>query len=178
MKPNRYSVAMAESIHQELAAHLIRSDGQEDICFALWHPSRGATRSTALIFKVLLPFEGERSVHGNAEFLPSYLERALQEAVSHGSGLALLHSHPAGRGWQDLSYVDHQSELGMAGSVEAATGHPFVGLTLAGVDQSWSSRFWLRRGPRDYDPVWCASVRRCGERLLHRRLRRRNPRIN
>jgi molybdopterin-synthase adenylyltransferase len=60
-----------------LRRHLLRDDGQEDICFALWRPSNGLFRKTALIAKMLLPERGERNVHGNARFNPEYLLRAM-----------------------------------------------------------------------------------------------------
>jgi molybdopterin-synthase adenylyltransferase len=102
MKPetNSHSVALSSRTHGELVRHLIRADGQEDLCFALWHPSQGKTRKSALIYRSILPHEGERRVHGNASFLPRYFERAVAEAAAENAGLAFLHSHPS-RGWQN-----------------------------------------------------------------------------
>jgi hypothetical protein len=159
-----YSTAMQGSIHGTAAKHLLRRDGQEDLCFALWYPSQGRTRLTALINHLVLPEDGDRTVHGNVSFESVFLERALAEATSCNAGLALLHSHPGGRAWQDMSRDDIKTENGIAGSVYGATGLPLVGLTLAG-DGAWSSRFWNRSAPRTYDRHDCATVRVVGEGL-------------
>ena len=158
-----YSVAIPENLNQDLCSHLIRKDGQEDFCFALWNPSYGKTRTTALIQKVLLPRNGERRVHGNVSFLPPYFERAIEEALHENCGIAFLHSHP-GPGWQGMSEDDVAAELGMAPKVFAATELPLVGLTL-GSDGTWSARFWQRQSPRSYVRRWCESVRSVGLQL-------------
>lgn len=155
---------MTQSVEAAARAHLLRRDRQEDICFALWHPSRGASRTTALLERLILPRPGERHVHGNASFEPAFLERALAEAAAAGAGLALMHSHPLGRGWQGMSADDVAAEQGNAGAVFGATNSPFVGLTLGG-DGSWSARFWERTAPRTYPGAWCGSVRVVGEAL-------------
>ncbi len=159
------SVAMTQTVDGAARAHLLREDQQEDICFALWRPSRGRTRSTALIERLILPGDGERNVHGNASFEPAYFERALAEAAGEGAGLALLHSHPLGRGWQGMSRDDVHAERGHAGAAFGATGLPLVGLTLAG-DAAWSARFWERTAPKTYPGAWCGSVRVVGEALV------------
>ncbi|RCN56276.1 hypothetical protein C4900_10565 [Acidiferrobacter thiooxydans] len=155
---------MTEELAGVARAHLLRSDGQEDLCFALWRPSLGRSRATALIHRLVLPREGERRVHGNASFESAFLERAVTEAAAEGAGLALMHSHPDGRGWQGMSLDDVCAEQGNAGAVFGATRKPFVGLTLAG-DGGWSGRFWVRREPRTYARQNCASVRIVGNRL-------------
>lgn len=158
------SAAMTEQVAENARRHLLRSDGQEDLCFALWHPSGGRSRNTALINSLLLPRPGERNVHGNASFESAYFERAMMEAAAQGAGLALLHSHPMGRGWQGMSRDDVVTEQSSAGPAFGATGRPFVGLTLAG-DRSWSARFWERTAPRTYTRKFCATVRVLGERM-------------
>ena len=155
-----YSVAIPEDVNRVLQSHLIRRDRQEDLCFALWNPSRGATRTTALIQAALLPRNGERLVHGNASFLPPYLERAIDEALKENCGIAFLHSHP-GPGWQGMSQDDINAEAGLAGKVFAVTELPLVGLTL-GSDGTWSARFWERQPPHNYVRKWCESVRSVG----------------
>ena len=158
------SAAMTAAIDAAARAHLLRRDRQEDLCFALWNPSRGATRTTAIIERLLLPRDSERNVHGNASFEPAFLERALAAAAAAGTGLALLHSHPFGRGWQGMSQDDINAEQGNAGAVFGATGLPFVGLTLAG-DGTWSARFWERTAPRTFQRNWCGTVRVVGDQL-------------
>jgi hypothetical protein len=137
----RFSAALTEDTHRELADHMLRADGQEDLCFALWHPSEGRERKTALIALPVLPEPDERHVHGNASFEPSYFLRALARAQEKGAGLALVHSHPLGSGWQGMSEDDVKAETGHAAQTLAATGRPLVGLTMAG-DRSLSARFW------------------------------------
>jgi len=159
-----HSTAMTGVVNATARRHLLRRDGQEDICFALWLPSAGRSRTTALIHKILLPLPGERTVHGNVSFNPAFLERALAEATVCEAGVALLHSHPGGRRWQGMSHDDITTESGIAGSVFGATSLPLVGLTLAG-DGAWSSRFWLRTAPRTYTRFDCATVRVIAEDL-------------
>jgi len=158
------SVAMTEDVEEAARKHLLRDDGQEDLCFALWRPSYGKERHSALIQKLLFPKPGERNVHGNASFEPDFFERALAIAGAEGAGLALLHSHPAGRSWQGMSPDDIAAEQGNAGAVFGATERPFIGLTVAG-DGGWSARFWERTAPRTYSRSFCASVRVVGERM-------------
>jgi hypothetical protein len=159
-----HSAAMTGAIDRVARTHLLRCDGQEDLCFALWFPSTGRTRSTALIGELLLPVPGERTVHGNVSFNPAFLERALADATARGAGVALLHSHPNGRHWQGMSRDDVTTEIGIAGPVFGATGLPLVGLTLAG-DGAWSSRFWQRTAPRTYTRFDCGTVRVVAEDL-------------
>jgi ThiF family len=158
-----YSAAIPESLNTALRNHLIREDGQEDLCFALWNPSKGTTRTTALISALLLPRNGDRLVHGNASFLSAYFERAIEEALREGRGIAFLHSHPAD-GWQDMSDDDIAAEMGLAPRVLAATQLPLVGLTL-GRDGTWSARFWEKGASGTYRRAWCENVRSVGLRL-------------
>lgn len=161
---NQYSVALTSEVHEQAASHLIRDDRQEDLCFGLWFPSQGRIRMTALIQQVILPRENERMVHGNASFFPQYFERALSLALSNNAGLALMHSH-CGPGWQGMSPDDIAAEQDHAAAVKAATGLPFIGLTLA-IDGAWSARFWIKTRPRTYTRYWCESVRVIGSRLV------------
>lgn len=159
----KYSTAMTTAFHNQAINHLIREDGQEDLCFALWYPSQGRDRMTALLHSLVLPNAGDRDVHGNVWFNSQYFERAIGEALSANAGLAFLHSH-LGPGWQGMSSDDIAAEEGHAGAVLAATGLPFVGLTI-GTDGSWSARFWERIAPRTYARRWCDSVRVVGGQL-------------
>lgn len=160
----RYSVALTADLNVRLCGHLARSDHQEDLCFAIWSPSKGAGRITALLREVVLPETGDRSVHGNASFEGQYVLRALARARELEGGIAFLHSHPYG-GWQGMSADDVRAEQGMAGAALGATGLPLVGLTLGASDGAWSARFWERVGPRKFERRWCESVRVVGERL-------------
>lgn len=159
----RYSVALTATLDQEARTHLIRKDRQEDLCFALWFPSTGQSRQGALIHSLVLPERAERRVRGNAMFTGSYFERAIGLAVKHGSGLALMHSHPY-PGWQDMSFDDVRAEEGHAAATKGATGLPLVGLTV-GSDGSWSGRFWEKTAPRSYERNWCETVRVVGDEL-------------
>ena len=156
---------MTDHIGDVLRQHLARLDGQEDLCFAVWRPSRGARRLTALICDVVLPQRGDRNVHGNASFEPSYVERAVDAALTIGGGIAFLHSHPA-FGWQDMSADDIRAETLLAPTVRGATDLPLVGLTLGAGDGTWSARFWEKTGPKTYQRRWAESVREVGDRLL------------
>jgi molybdopterin-synthase adenylyltransferase len=160
----RLSAVMTGDVDARLRAHLLRADGQEDLCFVVYHPSTGATRRTAVIFDVVLPTQGDRNVHGNASFQARYFLRALATAEEAGAGLALAHSHPGGRGWQDMSPDDIDAERGHAGQAWAATGLPLFGLTLAS-DGSWSGRSWERTGRHMYVRDDCERVRVVDDQL-------------
>lgn len=158
-----YSVALTHSLHEEAAKHLLRSDRQEDLCFALWYPSQGKKRSTALIHELILPKKNDRIVEGNVSFLPHYYERAVAEAIKANAGLAFMHSH-LGPGWQGMSYDDIKAERNLASSSKGATGLPLIGLTL-GTDGTWSARFWIKSKPKRYRRQWCSNVRVVGSQL-------------
>jgi molybdopterin-synthase adenylyltransferase len=157
----RYSAALTTDVQQQVCRHLIRRDRQEDLCFAIWYPSRGRFRFTALVPELVPPLPGERAVHGNASFTPEYFDRAVGMARERGAGLAILHSH-LGPGWQDMSHDDITAEEGHAASTSGTTGLPLVGMTL-GTDGALSVRMWERTGRRQYARRWCESVRLTGE---------------
>lgn len=159
------SVAMTEAVANGLVDHLIRSDGQEDLCLATYRPSSGATRTSALIAELLLPEKGERQVHGNVTFTAEYVLRAAETAREHGCGLILLHSHPVSRRWQPMSGPDRDAESSYANLVRELTGLPLVGMTLAGGDRTWSARHWDIGVGRQVDCTHSTNVRVVGDRL-------------
>lgn len=160
----RYSVALTETVNQQMLDHLIRSDGQEDLCFALWNPSYGADRVTALIESAVFPSDGDRKVHDNASFNHQYVDRVINEALTRGCGIAFLHSHPAS-GWQNMSPDDVAAEKLLAPTIMGATGLPIVGLTVGAHDGAWSARFWDKIAPGQYQRKWCETVRVVGSGL-------------
>lgn len=159
-----FSVTFDNSIRQTLSNHLIREDREEDLCFALWNPSSGSKRFTALLFEVVMPEPGDRQRHGNVSFNPQYFERVCQLALEKGAGIAFMHSHP-GAGWQDMSNDDVVAEQKLAGAALGLTDLPLVGLTV-GNDDIWSARVWTSDGKRKYERNWCRSVRSIGEQLI------------
>jgi molybdopterin-synthase adenylyltransferase len=161
----KYAAALTRETHAALVAHLLQHQRDEDVCFALYRPSRGQTRLTALIVEPILPRHGERRVHGNASVSAAYFERALGMALAEGAGLAFLHSHTRrSRGWQKMSYDDLDTEERYAPRALAMAGLPLLGLTLAG-NEFWSARAWERSGRSEYARRDCESVRVVGERL-------------
>src|SRR5580658_9658156 len=104
-----YSVAISELDDNVLCSHLIRNDGQEDLCFALYNPSQGKIRLSGLISKVILPEAGDRNVHGNVSFNSQYFDRVTKIALETECGICFLHSHPS-NGWQGMSYDDIKAE--------------------------------------------------------------------
>jgi len=160
-----YNVSMIEEINKKLIEHLIRSDEQEDLCFATYFPSSGQNRTGAILSEIILPMEGERNVHGNVGFMPNYFERALQIAEKQKAGLAFIHSHPF-PGWQGMSNDDIVAETRMSPTVKALTKMPLVGLTI-GTDGSWSARFWIKdlNEKRLYTKIWCDTVKVIGKSL-------------
>jgi hypothetical protein len=133
--------------------HLLRADGQEDVCLATYAPCTGVLRTSALLTDLLLPRADERCVHGNATFSGQYMVRAASEAATRGLGVALLHSHPTAGGWQAMSGVDQRTEHSYARVAETITGLPLIGMTVAG-DGTWSARSWTATdGHRDAENV-------------------------
>lgn len=160
-----FSVALTGKTNDVLRSHLIRADGQEDVCFALWKPSQGTDRLTAIVLDPILPHAGERDVHGNASFEGHYLMRAAELAALTGAGVVLLHSHPFSRGWQGMSSDDVDAERGNAARVKAITGLPLVGMTIGAADGGWGARFWEKTGPGIYERRDCETVRVIGPRI-------------
>lgn len=157
------SIAMAGSLDKQLVSHLRKPGYQEDLTFAYWRPSRGATRYTAVLFKLNLPISGERILQGNVAFTAEYLARVMKEKPD-GAGIALIHSH-LGPGWQDMSDDDIVAERDRLGGLVASTTLlPVVGLTW-GTDGTWSGRFWLRSGRHSYKIRWAETVRSVGASL-------------
>jgi molybdopterin-synthase adenylyltransferase len=154
------SLALPYLVHDQLTAHLLRADGQEDVCLATYSTSTGRSRVSRFLTHVELPLPGERLVHGNASFTGEYVLRVAATAAARQQGVAILHSHPYGRGWQGLSRVDHEAERSYAQLVLRMTGLPLLGVTLAGADEAWSARSWDRK-----EPSWFASVRVVGTQL-------------
>jgi len=161
----KYSVIIPEDIHAALYEHLIRDDGQEDLCFATYVPSNGKNRQSAILSKIIFPLAGERNVHYNVGFLPNYLERVVGIAKERKEGVVFLHSHPA-PGWQGMSNDDVVAEERLSPTVMGVTNLPLLGLTL-GTDETWSGRFWTKHvtQKRKYERQWCESVRVLGKRL-------------
>lgn len=155
----RQSVALTSDLHDALLNHLLRDDGQEDICLATYTISTGAARVTRLLHTLDVPNVGDRFVHGNATIVGDYVLRVAGEAKRRGHGLAMLHSHPSGKGWQRLSPPDYAAEQSYSTLAQLITGLPLVGMTLAG-DGDWSARIWA-----DGKPEWVESVRRVGTGL-------------
>ena len=157
------SVAMTAQDDRTLGKHLHKQRRQEDLAFAYWKPSRGARRFTAIITKLLLPQEEDRSLHGNVSFKPAYLRRVLAE-LPDGCGVAFLHGHPV-PGWQGMSHDDIVAERDrLAGPIAGRTGLPLLGMTR-GTDGAWSARLWLRDAPRSYRRRWARSARVVGSAL-------------
>ena len=159
----RFEAALTADASSVSSAHLLQhfrqNKPQEDLCFALWRPSRGNSRYTALIDEILLPENGERLLHGNASFQPNFLVRAMRLAREKNAGVAFMHSHP-GPGWQGMSGADIEAERDVLAYPAGSTGLPLVGLTI-GSDGYWSSRFWARE---DHQMLryWCDKTRVVG----------------
>ena len=159
----KYEVVLTEAANDAATNHLLhhlrRGHIQEDLCFALWSPSTGASRTTAIVKEVLLPTNKDRDLHGGASFHPAYLTECLFRARTDGLGLAFMHSHPA-NGWQAMSAPDIVAERDFIAPSAQTTKLPLVGLTV-GADGYWSARFWNRR--EDAVQTWCAKVRVVGK---------------
>ena len=155
-----YEVAISDEANTAAVDHLLQhyrqGCRQEDICFALWKPSTGSQRLTALIDEVILPDPPDRNLHGNASYNPEYAAKVLTAAYRHEAGLALMHSHPF-PGWQPLSIPDIKAERDRLADSARATGLPLVGLTI-GQDGYWSARFW-EKDQGSFQQKWCDKIR-------------------
>jgi hypothetical protein len=160
-----FSVAMTAKLNKQLTQHLIRKDGQEDLCFATYNPSTGSKRITGILTSVIFPSEGDREVHGTVEFYPQYLERAIRIAAERKEGLVFLHSHPYS-GWQDMSDPDVVAETRISPPAFGACGLPLIGMTV-GSDGAWSARVWIKHSTekRQFDVHWCETVRIVSKQL-------------
>lgn len=147
--------------NRHLLSYIRQGRRQEELCFALWRPSTGLHRQTAIVYHVVLPGEDERRLHGNASFEPRYLARALRLAMERNSGLAFMHSHMS-PGWQSTSPTDIKAERDIIAYPAGATGLPLVGMTI-GSDGFWSARFWEPTGTT-MRQQWCESIREVGNR--------------
>ena len=158
-----FEVVLADEINAIAEDHLLqhcrKGLTQEDLCFALWRPSSGQFRQTAIISKIILPGPDDRRLHGGASFESKYLSRALREARDTQMGLAFMHSHP-GPGWQGMSSADIIAERDVIAYPAGETGLPLVGLTI-GSDGYWSARFWQKNRGR-MQQSWCEKIRVIG----------------
>lgn len=163
----RFSVALTGTSHDGVSSHLTRDDGQEDVCFALWVPSTGATRFTSIMGDPVLPAPGETEVRGTVSLKGDYALRAVREASKQGAGIALLHSHPGASGWQSAreGSADFETERKIANLARAITGLPLVGLTLSTGSQTWSGRCWDRGSGATVSATDAESVRVLGPTL-------------
>ena len=157
------SVAIPAATEVRLFKHLIRADREEDLLFALWYPSYGNTRYTALIHAPVFPKSGDRQRHGNVSFNQQYLERVCELAMQKKAGVAFMHSHPV-PGWQEMSADDLVAEKKLAGAVTSLTALPLVGMTV-GTDGTWSARFWEYVRGKYFQKHWCHTVRSVGKIL-------------
>ena len=155
-----HEVVLTSEANEAACGHLLqhyrRGRRQEDLCFGLWTPSTGMERETAIVTAILLPAKGERNLHGNASFEPTYLARATRAAIERGQGLVFMHSHPSA-GWQDMSTPDIKAEQGRIADTARATGKPLVGMTV-GTDGHWSARVWKEKSPGKVG-LWSRKVR-------------------
>ncbi len=159
----RFEAVLLEAVAEEAKNHLLgwfrQGQRQEDLCFALWRPSTGASRTTGIVTELLLPLDGERNLHGNVSFEPHYLGRVARRACQSGMGVAFMHSHPI-PGWQPMSRADVIAERDRIAAPSRAAGLPLLGLTV-GNDGAWSARFWSWDG-REYSRTDCDKVRVVG----------------
>lgn len=162
-----FDAVLTEAAHRYacdlLLQHVRGGRDQEELAFALWRPSTGEARTSALISRIVPPLDGERKLHGNASFEAAYLTRVVRLACAEQVGVAFMHNHLSA-GWQEMSDVDVVAERDRIAPATRATGLPLIGLTL-GTDGSWSARFWTWDGER-FNRSWCDKVKVVG-RAIH-----------
>jgi ThiF family protein len=159
-----FSVAISSMVNAIAVQHLLANVGREDVAFALYKPSFGLNRFTALIHELILPNENERiQLHAKVEIKPEFFKRACRLAAEKKSGLGLLHSH-LGPGWQGMSAADVFTERSYSSPAQEITGLPIIGMTL-GTDQTWSARIWELHNEWHAEK-WAESVRVIGKRLI------------
>lgn len=158
-----FAISIPDHINNEFLNHLIREDKQEDLCFALWAPSIGQDRYSAVMNELILPGDGDRNVHGNVSFNTQYFKRATALAMKRKMGLCFLHSHPF-PGWQGMSSDDIKAESKMAPTVLTLTDYPLVGMTV-GDDGTWSGRVWNHNGQGKFGKAWACIVKSVGQAL-------------
>lgn len=158
-----YKVNISEALNDVLKSHLIRPDGQEDLCFALYNPITAMNTTAAVLFEIILPEHGDRDVHGNVSFSSEYLDRVGMIAREKKCGICFMHSHPA-NGWQGMSRDDVDAENMLAPRCKAMTGLPLLGMTI-GEDGVWSARFWIKDKPKSYRRHFCSKVCVSGKKL-------------
>ncbi|MCY3630837.1 MAG: ThiF family adenylyltransferase [Rhodothermaceae bacterium] len=156
------SEALAKKAENHLLAQIRQGKYQEDLCFALWRSSTGASRTTGIVTELVLPQQGERNLHGNASFESHYLARVVRKACQTGAGVAFMHSHPSS-GWQAMSDVDIVAERDRIAPPARAAGFPLLGLTV-GSDGVWSARFWSWNG-QNFARTFCDKVRVVGNKI-------------
>lgn len=163
-KQKCFSVTIEESVNKRLNNYLLREDGQEDLIFALWVPSMGNNKFSAIIKDIITPNHEDRNIHGNASFNYHYLLRACSLALKKGYGIALLHSHPFCFGWQDMSEDDFNTEERTLINVFSTTDKPFIGMTLS-KDGYWSARVWYYNESNEITHKWAESIKVVGKYL-------------
>lgn len=158
-----FKVNISEELNDVLKRHLIRRDGQEDLCFALYNSFTGNTVNGAVLKTIIFPVAGERDVHGNVSFNSAYFDRVIKLALEQKCGICFMHSHPAS-GWQGMSRDDVETENMLAPRCKAVTGLPLLGMTI-GNDGTWSARFWQKDKPKTYARYFCSRVCISGKAL-------------
>ena len=160
----KFDAVLTESLAEQAEEHLLsrirNGELQEDLCFALWRPSTGRSRTTGIVSELLTPLHGERNLHGNVSFESAYLARTVRQACQTNMGVAFMHSHPTS-GWQGMSPDDVIAERNRIAPPSRAAGLPLLGFTV-GRDGVWSARFWCWNG-QEFDRVWCDKVRVVGK---------------